>query len=135
MGDLLGMLVPFAMTVGLVLVVITAIRKRGDTKSEYLYRKDQEHYYFDNGKLVVNVPLPYRPWAVPVDEIDDVVVIYNFASLGKSALGFHILKKDGSAAKGPGFVVYTHQFSLEDTLADLRSHGLQCRSDTRGKIL
>lgn len=134
MGEMLFMLMPFLMFLGLIAVVygiLRAVRRRGDARSEYVYRKDKGHYYFDNGKLVINIPPVYRPWAVPVEEIGEVVVVYNTVSLGKNALGFDIIKKDGTVAKGPGFVVYTHRFSVEDTLADLRAHGIRCRTDKK----
>ncbi len=137
MNKILFMLVPFVMSFGLIAVfffIMRSIRKRGDAQAEYLYRKDQGHYYFDNGKLVINVAPPYRPWTVLVDEIDHAVLLYDLLSFGKNTLGFEIVKKDGTVAKGPGFVVYSHQFSLEDTLGDLQAHGVQCRSGKKGML-
>lgn len=137
MGKLLVMLAPFVMMLGLtaiVFLVLSSIRKRGDAKAQYLYRKDQGVYYFDNGNLVVNIAYPYRPRAVALDEIDHVVFVYDLYSkdIGKYTVGLDIVKKDGATVTGPGVVIrqYVNPFEPEEAARDLEAHGIRCELPT-----
>ena len=142
MGEIMFMLVPFAMSLGLIAIVfliLHSIRKRGDSRTEYLYRKDQGVYYFDNGNLVVNIPYPYRPRAVAVEDIDHVVFVYDILSkdIGKYTVGVDIVKKDGTTVTGPGVVIrqYVNPFSPEEAAKDLEAHGIRCELPTgKGSI-
>ena len=137
MGEKLFFLAPFVMAFGLIAIVyliLRSIRRRGDAKSAYLYRKDQGVYYFDNGNLVINIAYPYRPRAVAVAEIDHVVFVYDIRSMemGKYTVGIDIVKKDGVKVTGPGVVIrrYINPFDPQEAAEDLRTHGIRCELPT-----
>lgn len=134
MGELMFMLMPFVMTFGLIAIIffiMSSIRKRGDAKAKYFYRKDQGVYYFDSGNLVINITYPYRPRAVALEEIDHVVFVYDIFSkdLGKYTVGIDIVKKDGTTVTGPGVVIrqYVNPFYPEEAAIDLEAHGIRCQ--------
>lgn len=140
---MMHLIFPFLLSAVLIAAVVWIMlwhRKKGDVKSEYLYRKDRGVYYFDNGKLVLNVPYPYRPRAVALEEIDHLIFIYDIYSMemGKYTVGIDIVKKDGTTVTGPGFVISmpVNPFDPKEAAQDLEAHGIRCELPSgKGSIL
>lgn len=82
-----------AVPIALITFIMCRHRKKGDDQCKYLYRKDQEIYYFDNGDFVVNVLPPYRPRYAPITEIEHLVFRYDIFSVEKTGVNYRLEKE------------------------------------------
>lgn len=125
-----------AVPIALITFIMCRHRKKGDDQCKYLYRKDQEIYYFDNGDFIINVLPPYRPRFAPITEIDHLVFRYDIFSVEKTGgdytVNIDIVKKDGTTIKGPGVVTkrFGNTFDPKKAAEDIKVHGIRCELPT-----
>lgn len=131
-----------AAPIALLAFIMCRYRKKRDNQFKYLYRKDQELYYFENGDFIINVLLPYRPRYAPITEVDHLVFRYDIFSAekigGDYTVNIDIVKKDGTTIKGPGVVTkrFGNTFDPKKAAEDIEAHGIRCELPAgKGSIL